>query len=337
MMSNIQTVLVTGGAGYVGSVLVPKLLKKGYRVKVLDLYLYEPNVFAGYRNSNLEEIHGDIRNDNTLSEALLGVDAVIHLACISNDPSFELNPELGKSINYDAMIKVVSHARQAEVKRFIFASTSSVYGLKQEENITEDLPLEPLTDYSKFKVLGEEILMKEGAPYFTAVAIRSATVCGYSPRMRFDLTVNILTNHAWSKGIITVFGGEQKRPNIHIEDITDLYSDLLSHPSEKIHSKVFNAGARNYTVSEIANIVKSEVESSSGNSVKVNHQEAGDDKRSYHISSEKIFKELGFKPKRDIRGAVSDLIEAFKAGKFEDSLNNTKYFNVKTMQEIKLK
>ena len=336
MANDIKTVLVTGGAGYVGSVLVPKLLAKGYKVKGLDLYLYEPEVFSSHRGPALEEIRGDIRDGAVLGRTLRGVDAVIHLACITNDPSFELDPELGKSINYDAMVKIVAHSRSAGVKRFVYASTSSVYGVKEVENVTEELPLEPLTDYSKFKAMGEELLMGEGALYFTAVAIRSATVCGYSPRMRFDLTVNILTNHAWNNGAIIVLGGEQKRPNIHIEDITDLYAQLLEFPRDMIHKKIYNFGAMNYSVSDIARIVKEVVEAEAKRPIKIEYKEAGDDKRSYHISSEKIKRELDIIPAKSVRDAVADLCAAFRGGAFEDPLNNEKYFNVKLMRDIRI-
>lgn len=334
--SKIKTVLVTGGAGYVGSILVPKLLKQGYRVKVLDLYLYEPAVFATYRGENLLEIKGDLRDQKLLAEHLRETDAIIHLASISNDPSFELNPQLGKSINYDGMITLIEAARRAKIKRFVFASTSSVYGVKSEENVTENLSLDPLTDYSKYKALGEKILMEQGAPYFTAVAIRSATVCGYSPRMRFDLSVNILTNHAWNKGVITVIGGEQKRPNIHIQDITDLYVKLLDYPDQQIHQKIYNAGGKNHTIAEIADIVKKAVEQEQRKTISIERKPPGDDRRSYHISSEKIRQELGFSTRRTIDDAVRDLCVAFRQGQFNDSLRNPVYFNVQLMQKNNL-
>ena len=220
-MDRLRRVLVTGGAGYVGAVLVPKLLDAGYAVKVLDLYLYGDDVLKAH--PNLEQVKGDIRDRQLLDKTIPGCDAVIHLACISNDPSFELNPELGKSINYDAFLPLVQIAKDKGVRRFIYASSSSVYGIKDEENVTEDLPLQPLTDYSKYKALCEEVLLKAQAPGFTSLILRPATVCGYSPRLRLDLAVNILTNLAVNTGRITVFGGAQKRPNIHIEDVTDLY------------------------------------------------------------------------------------------------------------------
>ncbi|MBU1007100.1 MAG: SDR family oxidoreductase, partial [Candidatus Omnitrophica bacterium] len=215
MKKPINNILVTGGAGYVGASLVPELLRVGYRVKVIDLYLFGKGVLDQVKDDpGLKEIKGDIRDKKFLEENLRDVDAVIHLACISNDPSFELNPKLGKSINYDAFLGLVRLAKASGVRRFIYASSSSVYGIKNEENVTEDLSLEPLTDYSKYKALCEEELFKDATRDFTAVVLRPATVCGYSPRQRLDLIVNILTNLAVNKGEITVFGGEQKRPNI---------------------------------------------------------------------------------------------------------------------------
>ncbi|MBT9140776.1 MAG: UDP-glucose 4-epimerase [Dehalococcoidia bacterium] len=324
----IRQVLVTGGAGYVGAVLVPKLLGKGYRVKVLDLYIYGEHVLDAVKdNPNLEQIKGDIRDRALLEKVMHGCDAVIHLACISNDPSFELDPALGRSINYDAFLDLVDVSKKSDVHRFIYASTSSVYGIKEKENVTEDLPLEPLTDYSKYKALCEEVLLREREPGFVTLILRSATVCGYSPRLRLDLTVNILTNHAVNNRKITVFGGQQMRPNIHIEDVTDLYVKALEWPDEAIDGKVFNAGYENYRIIEIAEMVRSVV----GKDVEVVTTPT-DDNRSYHISSEKIKRELGFVPQHTIEDAVRDLVDAFQAGKIRNPMTDIRYYNIKTMQ-----
>jgi nucleoside-diphosphate-sugar epimerase len=334
----IKSVLVTGGAGYVGSILIPKLLEKGYKVKVVDLYIYGDDVLDSVKdNPNLKQVKGDIRDSVLLEKELKGIDAVIHLACISNDPSYELNPDLGKSINYDAFVSLVDIAKKSGVKRFIYASSSSVYGIKEDDNVTEDLPLEPLTDYSKYKALCEDVLLKSKGPGFTTLVLRPATVCGYSPRLRLDLSVNILTNHAVNKGKITVFGGEQKRPNIHIEDMTDLYVKTLEYPDEKIDGKVFNAGYDNMKMKDIASAVKKVVSTEMGNDKLEIVTTPTDDNRSYHVSSEKIKNELGFEAKRTIENAVEDLCAAFKAGKITNSFENKRYFNIKTMQEIDLK
>ncbi|MFC2071629.1 NAD-dependent epimerase/dehydratase family protein [Chloroflexota bacterium] len=333
-MKSRQQVLVTGGAGYVGSVLVPKLLEKGYRVKVLDLYLYGENVLDAVKdNPNLEQIKGDIRDRALLERVIPDTDALIHLACISNDPSFELDPQLGKSINYDALFGLIEVSKHCGVKRFVYASTSSVYGIKEEENVTEDLPLEPLTDYSKYKALGEEVLLREQTPGFTVVVIRPATVCGYSPRLRLDLAVNILTNLAVNTGRITVFGGQQKRPNIHIEDVTDLYVQLLELPDEMVAGKIFNAGYENHQVSKIAEMVRKVV---GREGVEITTTPT-DDNRSYHISSEKIRRELGFEPKHTIEDAVKDLCDAFKGGKIPNPIDDIRYYNLKTMLAKQLK
>lgn len=317
--------------------LIPKLLAKSYKVKVLDLYMYGDDVLDPVKDDpNLKQIKGDIRDTALLERELPGTDAVIHLACISNDPSYELDPALGKSINYDAFVSLVDIAKKLGVKRFVYASSSSVYGIKAEENVTEDLPLEPLTDYSKYKALCEDYLLKERAPGFVVLILRPATVCGYSPRLRLDLSVNILTNLAVNKGRITVFGGEQKRPNIHIEDMTDLYVKTLEYPDEKIDGRIFNAGYDNMKMKEIAQTVKKVVSRDmAGKDIEI-VTSSTDDNRSYHVSSEKIKKELGFAARRSVADAVGDLVTAYKAGRIKDP-DDKKYYNIKTMQDIKLK
>jgi nucleoside-diphosphate-sugar epimerase len=328
----LNEVLVTGGAGYVGSVLVPKLLAAGHRVRVLDLYMYGDDVLQSVKgHPGLTEIKGDIRDRAVLERSIDGCDAVIHLACISNDPSFELNPNLGKSINYDAFLDLVDVSKDKGVKRFIYASSSSVYGIKEEQNVTEELPLEPLTDYSKFKAMCEDVLHAKRAPGFTTLIIRPATVCGYSPRLRLDLTVNILTNHAVHNRLIKVFGGQQMRPNIHIEDMTDLYIQSLRWADEKIDGKVFNAGYHNQRVADIAERVRTIV----GDDVQIVTTPT-DDNRSYHISSEKIRRELGFEPKRSIEDAARDLVNAFGSGLVPHSMDDDRYYNIKRMQKISL-
>jgi nucleoside-diphosphate-sugar epimerase len=331
--ARFASVLVTGGAGYVGSVLVPKLLAAGHRVTVLDLYLFGDGGLAPVRgHPGLREVQGDIRDQALLERALHGIDAVIHLACISNDPSFELNPTLGKSINYDAFRPLVRISRDQGVRRFVYASSSSVYGIKDEENVTEELALRPLTDYSKYKALCEDVLHAERAPGFTTLVLRPATVCGYSPRLRLDLSVNILTNHAVNTGTIKVFGGQQKRPNLHIEDMTDLYVQALRYPDALIDGEVFNAGYENHTIMRIADIVRSVV---GPESVKIETTPT-DDHRSYHISSDKIKRVLRFEPARTIEHAVRDLTVAFGAGRIPRPLEDPRYYNIKTMLAAKL-
>jgi nucleoside-diphosphate-sugar epimerase len=322
--------MVTGGAGYVGAVLVPKLLAAGHTVTVLDLFIYGNTLAGSSGNPNLRQVKGDIRDPRAVADALVGRDTVIHLACISNDPSFELNPSLGKSINHEAFRPLVRACKKAGVNRFIYASSSSVYGIKEVERVTEDLLLEPLTDYSRFKAVCEKELAEEREPGFVTLVLRPATVCGYSPRLRLDLTVNILTNLAINKGKIMVFGGTQRRPNIHIADMTDLYVKCLEYPNEMIDRKVFNVGYENHRVCEIADTVRSVV----GN-IPIEVQRTSD-LRSYHVCSDKIKNELGFVPQYTILAAVEDLVGAFRAGWVPNALEDSRYYNIKRMQELKL-
>ncbi len=330
--NRFERVLVTGGAGYVGSRLVPKLLQAGYGVNVLDLYIYGQDALAAVADHPaLRQVAGDLRDPLAVGRALEGCDAVIHLACISNDPSFELDPGLGKSINFDCFRPLVRAAKAKGVGRFIYASSSSVYGLKDEPNVDESLALEPLTDYSKFKALCEEVLAEERAPGFTTLVLRPATVCGYAPRLRLDLTVNILTNHAVNNNKITVFGGSQKRPNIHIDDITDLYLLCLSVEDDLIDGQIFNAGYENHTVMEIAQMVRGALDKDVEIAVTPT-----DDNRSYHISSERIRQRLGFAPKHTIADAAAGLKAAFEANLIDDPMGNELYYNIKRMQSISL-
>lgn len=332
-MGKKRIILVTGGAGYVGSKLVPALISAGHRVHVLDLYIFGEDIFGDLaEDANLKQFKGDIRDKATVDKAVAGCDTVIHLACVSNDPSFELDPTLGKSINYDAFRPLIHAAKRAGVNRFIYASSSSVYGIKEDRNVTEDLPLEPITDYSKFKALCEKILEEEREPGFTTLTIRPATVCGFAPRQRLDLTVNILTNHAVNNGKILVFGGSQRRPNIHIGDIVDLYVISMTLDEALIDGGIYNAGYENHQVIEIAEVVKGVV----GNNVDI-EVTSTDDLRSYHISSERIKKELGFEPKHSIAEAAEDVANALNAGRLPNSLSDPKYFNVKVMQDLELK
>jgi len=313
----------------VGAVLVPHLLEKGYMVTVLDLMIYGDNVLPSH--PNLNAVKGDIRDQVLLKKLIPGHDAVIHLACISNDPSFELNPGLGKSINLEAFRPLVETSKSCSVKRFIYASSSSVYGIKDEPNVHEEMVLEPLTDYSQFKADCEKILAEYQSDNFTTVTIRPATVCGYSPRQRLDVVVNILTNLAYHKREISVFGGEQLRPNIHIADMAEAYLVLLKAPKEKIAGQIFNAGYENQPVRQLAETVQSVV----GEYVKLVTTPSNDN-RSYHISSQKIKEELGFEATHTIREAVEDLCAAFENNLLPNSLENEMYFNIKRMQNLEL-
>ena len=324
-----RKILITGGAGYVGAVLVPRLLADDYCVTVYDLMIYGENALP--KHPNLTVVKGDIRDQKLLTKAMLSQDAVIHLACISNDPSFELNPALGRSINLDAFQPLVEISREQGVKRFIYASSSSVYGIKKEMDVNEAMTLEPLTDYSRFKAECEKILLDYQSPNFSAVIVRPATVCGYSPRQRLDVIVNILTNLAYNKREISIFGGEQLRPNIHIADMVDSYILLLQSDDLEVAGQIFNAGFENQKVKDLAEIVKEVI----GQDVRMVTLPT-EDNRSYHISSKKIYDELGFKATRTIRDAVIDIKNAFDRGRLPNSLDDEQYFNIKRMQSLNL-
>ncbi len=323
-------IFLIGGGGYVGSALVPKLLEIGYEVTVYDLFIYGKEVLDPHPKLNI--IVGDIRDIKLLSESIKNHDSIIHLACISNDPSFELNPELGKTINLDCFRPLVELAISNNISRFIYASSSSVYGIKKEKNVDENLKLEPLTDYSKYKVECEKILSEYTSNKFETIIIRPATVCGYARRQRLDVVVNILTNLAYHKRKITIYGGDQLRPNIHIKDMVNVYLKMLVADKKFVNGEVFNAGYDNFTINEIANSVKEIV----GDDVLLEKVET-DDNRSYHVSSKKMRDILNFEAKFTIHDAIKDLKEAFEQKKLTNSLEDPKYFNIKKMQEIKLK
>tara|TARA_R110001606_G_scaffold363289_1_gene517298 strand:+ start:7773 stop:8786 length:1014 start_codon:yes stop_codon:yes gene_type:complete len=329
-----DSVLVTGGAGYCGSVLVPDLLAEGYKVTVYDV-MYYGNDHLPKDNPNLTCVKGDIRDTSELAKHLAGVDAVVNLACISNDASFELDEALSTTVNLDAFEPMVIAAKKAGVKRFIYASSSSVYGVSDKPNVTEDHPLVPLTLYNKYKGMCEPRLFTHTDENFVGVVFRPATVCGYGPRQRLDVSVNILTNHAINKGKITVFGGDQLRPNLHIQDYADVVKLLLTAPNEKIANDVFNVGYQNKSIMEIAQIVKKVVEEEfpDHKDLPIDVTES-DDMRSYHINSDKIARTLGFSPRYSIEDAVRGLCKSFKAGDLPDSFENDQYFNVRTMKKI---
>jgi nucleoside-diphosphate-sugar epimerase len=333
----MNTVLVTGGAGYKGCVLVPKLLEAGWQVVVYDLMLFGQDGLPSH--PNLKVIKGDIRDPAAYAAAVSGCDSVIHMACISNDPSFDLDPSLSRTINFECFEPLVQASKAAGVKRFVYVSSSSVYGVSDSPEVTEEHPLVPLTDYNKFKGLCEPLLFRHQSADFTCVTIRPATVCGYSPRMRFDLTVNILTNHAYHRGTITVFGGDQQRPNIHIDDVCELYVALLSMPKEKIAGEIFNAGFENQTVNQLAGIAKKIVEEEFPEKRPIQIvRTSTNDPRSYRITSRKITEKLGWRPKRDIEDAVRDLCRAFREGRFpSDTLKDESFINVKTVMKLGLK
>ena len=325
----MKRIFITGGAGYVGSVLVPKLLDLNYHVTVYDLFLYGEDKLDNHKNLN--KIKADIRSIDDIERSCKHHDVFLHLACISNDPSFELNPKLGKSINLDAFTPLVEISKKNKVKRFIYASSSSVYGIKKEKNVTEDMALEPLTDYSKFKGECERILNSYKSDDFITTTIRPSTVCGYAKRQRLDLVVNILTNHAYHKREIKVFGGDQLRPNVHIDDMVRSYLAVLDADSKKINGEIFNVGYRNQSVNELASNVKEVI----GDDVKIVNTITNDN-RSYHVSCQKIKNVLGFETKFTIKDAVKDLKNCFEKKILDNTFENELFFKIKKMNNINL-
>lgn len=333
--NGFQSILVTGGGGYVGSALVPDLLKHGYHVKAVDVFWYGQDVFDDCnRHPQLERVELDIRDSARLKQALKGVDAVIHLACISNDPSFELDPTLGKSINYDAFAGLLQGSIDQGVKRFIYASSSSIYGVKEDPDVREDAEPQPLTDYSKFKLDCERDLMAHPkANGMERVIVRPSTICGYAPRLRLDLTVNILTIHALVNHKIRIFGGKQLRPNLHIQDMVRAYHVFLEAPGHKIDREAFNVGFQNRSVEDIAKLVRDTL----GDKTIELEYTPSNDNRSYHVNSEKVKRVLGFETRFTIEDAIRDIADAYRRGLIREPFTNPVYSNIKRMQQLKVK
>lgn len=310
-------VLVTGGCGYKGHVLIPKLLNRGYQVTSFDIQW-----FGNYLepHPNLSVIKGDIRNIDSVP--LDSVDCIIHLSSIANDPCSDLDPLLTWEVSALATMQLADKAKRMGIKHFIYASSGSVYGVKEELQVTEELELKPISEYNKTKMVGERVLLSYEND-MTVQIIRPATVCGLSPRMRLDVAVNLLTMQALSKKKITVFGGDQVRPNIHIDDITDLYLFFIDHPEI---TGVFNAGFENISVMDIAKLVTKyipvEIISTTSN-----------DPRSYRVNSDKLLS-TGFKPKKKVENAILEIIEKYKSGELKDE---DRFYNLKWMQHIALK
>ena len=334
MQNYKKKIFITGGSGYCGSRLVPQLLEEGFAVTVYDKLYFGSDFFI--KNNNLKIIKGDIRDINLFKKSIDGHDICIHLACISNDASFELDEELSTTINFDCFEPMVIASKNSGVKRFIYASSSSVYGVSDKKDVTEEHPLVPLTLYNKYKGLCEPILFNHSDNNFVTTIFRPATVCGFAPRLRLDLSVNILTNHAFNNGIIKVFGGDQLRPNLHIQDYCDTVKLLINADVNIIQKQIFNVGYQNMSIKELAILVKKVVEKKfpEKNKIKI-ITTLSDDKRSYHINSDKIFKLLGFKPKHSIEDAIAELCDFFKKNKTyskSDYFENDIFYNVKRIK-----
>ncbi len=294
-----MNILVTGGNGYKGCVLIPKLLEQGHKVISIDNdwfgnYL-KPQENLIIRKKDIREIGYDDLNN---------IETIIHLANIANDPLVELQPQLSWEVNVLASQQLAEKASKSGVKNFIFASSGSVYGISDKEKVDEDTELLPISEYNKTKMVAERIFLsyKDSMKIF---CVRPATVCGVSPRMRLDVSVNILTFSALSKGIITVFGGDQIRPNIHIDDICDVYMFFLNKSNE-LESGFYNAGFENISILQIAKYVKEFLPDTKIDITPSN------DPRSYRQCSDKLLN-LGFKPKKNVKTAISEIIESYRA------------------------
>jgi len=308
--------LVTGGCGYKGHVLIPKLLNRGYDVIALDTVWFgnflEPH-------PRLKVIKADVRDIESIN--LDGVDGIIHLSSIANDPCGDLDPKLTWEVSALATMQLADKARRKGVNRFIYASSGSVYGIKDELQVTEDLELKPISEYNKTKMVGERVLLSYSGDMVVQI-VRPATVCGVSPRMRLDVSVNTLTMQALSKGKITVFGGNQTRPNIHIDDITDVYLHFIDHPNI---TGVYNAGFENISILDIAKIVTKHVP------VEIVVTESNDP-RSYRVNSDKLLA-TGFKPQKTVEDAVKEIIAKYRSGNLQDE---DRFYNLKWMEQTVL-
>ena len=308
-------ILLTGGCGYIGTNLTKALLDLGHHVTVVDIMW-----FGNYLNphKNLNIIQSDIRDIDAIP--MKGIDTVMHLANIANDPTGDLNARLTWEVNALSSKFLIEKAIENNVKQFIFASSGSVYGIKEESQVTEDLPLVPITDYNKTKMISESVLLSF-RDEITLNIVRPATVCGYSPRMRLDLSVSLLTMHALTKGKITVFGGKQIRPNIHMNDMVSVYLHLLNLDSKD--AGIYNAGFENISILDIANKVCNQIPSE----IVVTES---DDPRSYRLNSDKLLK-TGFRPKWNVENGIQEVIKAYKEGQLDVE---DRYYNMKVMMKL---
>jgi len=309
-------ILVTGACGFKGHILVPKLLARGFQVIAFDLQWFG-NYLVPHRD--LAVIKGDVRNIDTVP--LEGVDCIVHLSSIANDPCGDLDPQLTWEVSALATMQLADQAKRHGVKRFIYASSGSVYGIKEDLQVTEDLELKPISEYNKTKMVGERVLLSYKDDMVVQI-VRPATVCGYSPRMRLDVSVNLLTMQALSKGKITVFGGGQVRPNIHIDDMTDLYLHLIDHPEI---TGIYNAGFENISIMDIAKLVTQHIHCD----IVVTPSQ---DLRSYRINSDKLIA-TGFRPKKTVVDAIREVIEKYRAGELQDE---DRYYNLRWMEQTVL-
>ena len=333
-----KKILIFGGSGYVGSKLIVNLLKNNFEVINYDLDLFGKKHLP-FKNNSFKHIHADIRDTDKIKQTLskYNPQIIIHLACISNDPSFLLNSKLSRDVNYKSFISLSKIIKKFNVSRFIFASTASVYGLSKSPKVTENTKLKPITLYNKYKAECEKIFFKKFPKKMEKCILRPSTVCGLSPAMRFDVSVNILTNFACNKQYIKVYGGNQTRPNIHIDDMVRIYLKLvLMKDFKKANGEIFNVGFENLTINNIAIKVKKIVEKIFKKKINI-IKEKSDDIRSYRVNSDKIKKILGFYPKKNVSDAIKEMSIEFKRKKLKDSFTNINYFKIKKLKKINFK
>ena len=314
----MKHILVTGGCGFVGSSLVNSLLEDGYKVRVIDTQWFGNYL---HNHPNLECLKLDIRNVDEIP--FDGIDSIIHLANIANDPSVEMNPTLSWEVNVLATQQLANKAKKHKVQHFIYASRGSVYGIKEEDKVTEDLDLIPISVYNKTKMVAERVLLSYSED-FNVHCIRPATVCGWSPRMRLDVSVNMFTWQALRNNEMTIFGGTQVRPNIHIKDMVNVYRHFLQNP--EIESGFFNAGFENISILDIAELIEKKLQ---GTKLTITES---NDPRSYRQDSQKLL-DTGFVQEYSVSDAIDDVIDVFEAGELQEGDN---CFTVKWMRHLNL-
>jgi len=313
-----MNILVTGGCGFKGSVLIPKLLNRGYHVTAVDTMWFGNHLTS---HPNLSVVKEDIRSTENIP--LEGIDVIIHFASVANDPCGDLDPKLTWEISALATMRLADKAKRCGIDHFIYASSGSVYGIKEEEQVTEELELKPISEYNKTKMVAERILLSY-SDVMTIQIVRPATVCGYSPRMRLDVSVNMLTMQALCNGVITVFGGKQVRPNIHIDDITDVYLHLIDN-KDSIKG-IYNAGFENLSILQIAEMVTNHIPA------EIITTESNDP-RSYRINSDKLLA-TGYNPKKAVQDAIEEICAKHKEGALNDELQ---WHNLKCMEDSLVK
>jgi dTDP-4-amino-4,6-dideoxygalactose transaminase/nucleoside-diphosphate-sugar epimerase len=326
----MSRILVTGGAGYVGSVLVPQLVEEGHQVTVLDKFYFGRRILGKLIKKKKIDVWGmDIRDLEKSGKNLQGYDAVIHLAALSNDPSCELSPDLTEDVNVGGSQQLARLAKAEGVKRFIYSSSCSVYGFGEGQILTEDSAKNPVSAYAESKIKAEEYLFSLADKKFRPTVFRFATIYGLSPRMRFDLAINLMTmNGVTKKKIFVMGGGKQWRPFVHVRDVARIFSQALLEPLSKVGGKVFNVGSdeQNYQIADLARMVASELPG-----VELEWTPDDPDKRTYRVSFDRVKNELGFKPQFDAKAAIQEISKALKDGTLPD-VTEDQYYNIRTLK-----